>query len=304
MDLQQLRCFVAAADELHFGQAAQRLDMLPAAFGRHIRRLEQDLGTQLFLRTTRHVALSRHGQEFADDARKLLRQADELANRFRDKGRQSADVLRIGAIDTAAAGLLPSLLSDLRMACPDIRTQIVEDKTIRLLPRILSGRLDIALVRPPEHRDRRIVFRHLLHETTVVAVPSASPLALKTTVSLHDLADAPLIVPDRRSRPHSHDLTIKLFADAGMPARISQFADEKQTIVNLVAAGLGVAIVPRWTGRLAVPGVSYIDLEMDKGSTANRLPLALAFLAGTRDALRDSIVALICERVQTYASLA
>ena len=80
-------------------------------------------------------------------------------------------------------------------------------------------------------------------------------------MSIKDLADEPLIVPDRRSRPHSHDLTIELFAEAGLQPRIAQIADEKQTIVNLVAAELGVAIVPRWTSRMATPGVRYIPLD-------------------------------------------
>jgi len=304
MDLQQLRCFVAAAEDLHFGHAAQRLDMLPAAFGRHIRLLEQDFGTQLFLRTTRSVALSPRGQELLEDARRLIADADALASRFRSKGRQDSDILRIGTIDTVAAGLLPELLQDFRAAFPLVQTRIIEDKTIRLLPRLLSGRIDIAFVRPPETRDRRIAFRHLFHETPVVAVPHTSTLAAKSALTMRDLADAPLIVPDRRSRPHSHDLTIKLFAEAGIPARISQFADEKQTIITLVAAGLGIAIVPRWTARLAIAGVCYLDLELDDASSSSRLPLAAAYLKGTRDSLRDSMLDLVTRQIERYAAQA
>lgn len=304
MELQELRCFVAAAEELHFGQAAQRLDMLPAAFGRYIKLLEQDFGAQLFLRTTRSVVLSQRGQELLEDARRLISEADALASRFRSKGRQVSDILRIGTIDTAAAGLLPDLLHDFRVAFPDVQTQIVEEKTIRLLPRLLSGRIDLAFVRPPEHRDRKIAFQHLFYETPVVAVPQNSELASKAVLTVQDLADAPLIVPDRRSRPHSHDLTIKLFAEAGMPARISQFADEKQTIINLVAADLGVAIVPRWTARITVPGVRYIDLRLGENATPHRLPLAAAYLNGTRDSLRDSMLEMIAQQLERYASLA
>jgi DNA-binding transcriptional LysR family regulator len=91
----------------------------------------------------------------------------------------------------------------------------------------------------------------LFHETAVVAVPDHHPPASKKRVTIADLVDQPLIVPERRSRPHSHDLTMKLFAEAGLEARIVQIADEKQTIVNLVAAELGVAIVPKWTSRMA-----------------------------------------------------
>jgi len=244
MDLHQLRCFVAAAEELHFGRAAQRLDMLPSALGRFIRLLEEDLGTRLMTRTTRSVALTDDGAVLVKEARALLAQADALAAKFRMRGRNQAATIRVGAIDSAAAGLLPMLLQDFRKRRPDVTVQLVEDKTIRLLPRLLSGRLDVAFVRPPESPDKRLEFMFLLHETAVVAVSDQHPLASKKRVAIADLAGQPLIVPERRSRPHSHDLTMKLFADAGLEARIVQIADEKQTIVNLVAARLGVAIVP------------------------------------------------------------
>ncbi len=128
--------------------------------------------------------------------------------------------------------------------------KLTEDKTIRLLPRLISGRLDMALVRPPVNPDKRLEFLFLLHETAVVAVSDRHPLASRKRVDITDLAEQPLIVPERRSRPHSHDLTMKLFAQAGLQARVVQLADEKQTIVNLVAAELGVAIVPRWISRM------------------------------------------------------
>ena len=245
MDLHQLRCFVAAAEELHFGKAAQRLEMLPSALGRFIKLLEEDIGTRLMTRTTRSVTLTDDGADLLKEARTLLAQADSLAVKFRTRGRKQAPILRVGAIDSAAAGLLPMLLHDFRERRPDVTVKLVEDKTIRLQPRLLSGRLDLAFVRPPENPDKRLEFLFLLHETAVVAVSDHHPLASRKSVTIADLAEEPLIVPERRSRPHSHDLTMKLFAAAGLQARIVQLANEKQTIVNLVAAELGVAIVPR-----------------------------------------------------------
>src|ERR1700752_895148 len=107
MELHQLRCFVSAPEEFNFGKAASRLEMLPSALGRQVRILEDELGTQLLLRTTRHVMLSQDGAVFLDHARSLLEKADELGRQFRDRGRRRSQVLRIGAIDTAAAGLIP-----------------------------------------------------------------------------------------------------------------------------------------------------------------------------------------------------
>jgi DNA-binding transcriptional LysR family regulator len=298
MELNQLRCFVAAAEELHFGRAAQRLEMLPSALGRYIRLLEDDLGTRLMTRTTRSVMLTDDGVVLLKEARILLAQADSLAVKFHARGRKQGAAIRVGAIDSAAAGLLPMLLSDFRERRPDVTVKLTEDKTIRLLPALISGRLDMALVRPSEKPDKRLEFLFLLHETAVVAVSDHHPLASRKRVTVADLAEQPLIVPERRSRPHSHDLTMKLFAQAGLHARIAQLANEKQTIVNLVAAELGVAIVPRWTSRMAARGVRYIPLV---ASDMNRLPLAAAWTRGTRDLIRDEMLELLKASLKRYA---
>jgi len=298
VELHQLRCFVAAAGELHFGRAAHRLEMMPSALGRYVRLLEDDLGTRLMTRTTRSVTLTDDGAVLLREARALLAQADSLAARFHASGRKQGTTIRVGAIDSAAAGLLPVLLHDFRERRPDVTVKLTEDKTIRLLPRLLSGRLDSALVRPPEKPDKRLEFLFLLHETAVVAVSDRHPLASRKRVTVADLAEQPLIVPERRSRPHSHDLTMKLFAQAGLHARVVQLADEKQTIVNLVAAELGVAIVPRWTSRMVARGVRYIPLA---ACDMNRLPLAAAWTRGTRDLVRDEMLEMLSASLARYA---
>lgn len=304
MELHQLRCFVAVAEELHFGRAARRLDMLPSALGRHVRLLEEALGTQLLHRTTRNVTLSQDGTALFDEARALLAQADELGRKFRERGRKRSEILRVGAIDTAAAGLVPELLHDFRKHHAGVTVQLVEDKTVRLLPRLLSGRIDLAFVRPPENLDKRIELQMLFHETPVVAVPSRHKFAVRSRLSIDALVDQPLIVPDRSSRPHSHDLTIKLFEQAGLRPVISQVAEEKQTIVNLVAAKVGLAIVPRWTSRLAVTGVRFVPLAVKQMDELKILPLAAAWLRGSRDPLRDEMLAVLRSRLARYAAKA
>jgi DNA-binding transcriptional LysR family regulator len=298
MELHQLRCFVAAAEELHFGRAAQRLEMLPSALGRFIRLLEEDLGTRLMRRTTRSVTLTDDGAALLKQARALLAQADALAATFRTHGRKQAATVRVGAIDSAAAGLLPTLLHDFRARRPDVTVQLVEDKTLRLVPQLLSGRLDLAFVRPPESPNKQLEFLFLFHETAVVAVSDRHPLASRKRLTIKDLSDQPLIVPERRSRPHSHDLTMKLFAEAGLEARIAQIANEKQTIVNLVSAELGVAIVPKWTSRMAARGVRYVRLA---ASDMNKLPLAAAWARGTRDPIRDDMLDMLKTHLARYA---
>ncbi|SDG49351.1 DNA-binding transcriptional regulator, LysR family [Bradyrhizobium sp. Rc2d] len=301
MELHQLRCFVAAAEQLHFGRAAQQLQMLPSALGRQIRLLEEDLGTRLFARTTRAVSLTEDGATLLRDARAILARVEAVESNLRNRSRAGARRLRVGAIDSAAAGLLPPLLRDFRDKHPDIAVQLLEDKTIRLLPKILTGALDLAFVRPPDRADKRLEFRDLLQETAIVAFPQRHPLAKRTSIRLADIADEAMLVPDRRSRPHSHDLTMKLFEQAGLTPRMVQVADEKQTIINLVATRLGVAIVPRWTARMAVTGVRFVPLRPKQVGPVGRLPLAAAWLRGSRDPARDAMLAVLEARLRSYA---
>jgi DNA-binding transcriptional LysR family regulator len=302
VDLYQLRCFLATAEELHFGRAAQRLGISPSSLSRHVRLLEEGLGTPLLARTTRNVGLTREGTVLLEEARALLAKADDLAARVRKSGRSNSAVIKVGAIDSAAAGLIPSLLRDFRKRRSDVVVQLLEDKTARLLPRLLSGRLDLAFVRPPDNPDKRLEALFLFHETVVVAVPATHGSARRKRLSIEDLVDEPLIVPARRSRPHSHDLTVKAFTDAGLRAHVTQVADEKQTIINLVAAGLGAAIVPRWTSRMAPQGVRFIPLEMPAGSQS-ALPLAAMWVRGARDEIRGEMIALVNERLSEYSKL-
>ncbi|WP_083096021.1 LysR family transcriptional regulator [Pseudophaeobacter leonis] len=293
MDINRIRCFLAVADTLHFGRAAQSLDMLPASLGRQIRLLEDELEARLFLRTTRSVSLSEAGLSILEDARALVEQAARFEQKVRSVRRTETAVLKVGAIDSAAAGLMPQLMQLLREAHPEIEIQLIEQKTIHLLPKLLSGSVDIAFCRTPDFKDPRLQFHTLFFETAVVALRSNHPLASHAAIHISDLADEPLIVPDRRSRPHSHDLTIKLFVDAGLPARIAQVAEEKHTIVNLVATGTGVAIVPRWTSRLKVEGVTFVPIAMPERGSLSKLVLAAAWPRGIRDPMRDAVMAVL-----------
>lgn len=301
MELRQLRCLIAVADTLHFGRAAQNLNMLPASLGRQIKILEENLGTRLLVRTTRSVALTESGREFLESARDIIEQADRLETTFRENRRDQTSILRIGAIDSAAAGLMPQLLPHFRETHPDIDVELLEQKTFRLLPRLMSGRLDIAIVRPPEVRDARLFYQHLFYETAVVAVPGHHPLASRTSVTVQDMADEPLIVPERNSRPHSHDLTMKLFLEAGLTARVAQIAEEKQTIVSFVGAGVGVAIVPRWASRLAVGGVTFVPLKLPDGTARKRLALSAVWVRNSRHPARDAFLDVLTSQIDALA---
>lgn len=305
MDLRQLRCAVVAAEEMHFGRAAARLEMLPAALGRAIRQLEDGLGVALFERTTRSVAITPEGTRILREARRLLDEAEEAERRWRKLGRKGGKLLRLGAMDSAASGLVPAFLSDLARLHPDVRVQLVEDRSVRLIPKLLAGSLDLALVRPglrPFHRRLRADF--LLYETPILLLPAAHPLAGDPVVGMADLAETPMIVPDRRSRPHSHDLVLGLFAAAGVVPKIIQNADEKQTMLNMVAAGIGGAIAPRWWSSIAPAGVVTRELALADLPGTHRLPLYLVWPRDIRDETRDRVIQVLTGGLDRYAQRA
>lgn len=300
MDLKLLRCFNMVADELHFGRAAQQLDMLPSALGRNIRILEESLGVRLFNRSTRSVELTRSGRALLESSHEMMAAFDTEMQRVRDASSLDDRVFRIGAIDSASTGLLPQLVHDFREVEPELELVLVEDKTVKMLPRLIAGNLDLAFVRPPTVARPEFEFHHLMHEATIIALPAGHQLANKKTIQIDDLRDVPLIVPSPRNRPHSYKLTMDVFQREGLKPKIAQTADEKHTIVRLVATGLGAALVPQWTNRIQVDGVVYRKLRTESGEEIRELPLAAAWVRGSKDAARDRLVGLVRSRLEIY----
>lgn len=302
MELRQLRCFLAAADHLHFGKAALQLGILPAVLGRQIQALETELRVRLFVRSTRQVALSDAGKKLLPRARQLIADGDEIVQHLRELADSNPHLLRIGAIDSAASGLIPNLLRDLHAAHPDLEVVFVEDKTIRLMPQLLNGTLDLAFVRPPERFDRNLQAKMLLEEHPILALPANHALANLDVVPMAALADVPMILPNRRVRPHSHDLAVKLFEEEGLTMTVAQEAEEKHTILRMVSAGIGGAIVPRWSATSGEQGVIFRMIELS--SAGFTLPLAAMWLAGDRNRLIDTVMSVLERNLALYASTA
>lgn len=281
MDINQLRCFVVLGDELHFGRAARKLEMMPASLSRFIRLLEEDLNIRLLTRSTRNVSLTTEGAEFLHEAKRVLEEFDGLRLRFRKNIATQKKTLRIGAIDSAARGLLPQLLHLFVRQFPQADIHIFEEKSHRLIPRLASGRLDLIFVRPPEQVDVTLTTRFIACETCVLAVPAGHRLVGRSVVAIEDFCQEPVIVPERGTRPHSHDLTMNLFKAGGCAPVIAQYADEKQTILSLVAAGLGIALVPSSYKNMNADGVKYLSLSPTESPAG--LPLSAMWHQGNRD---------------------
>lgn len=292
MELRQLRCFIAVAEMLHFGHAAQQLEMLPSALGRHIRLLEEGLGVRLFIRSTRNVALTAHGKRLLEEGKRIIADVDALEADFRRQGRVSARTLRIGTIESAAIGLLPPLLQAFRQRYPAVDVQIDEDRSTRLLTKLKSGRLDMIFIRPGKESDPRLTTRFLLHEGVVLAIAERHPLSARQTVTVQDIATLPLIVPARRARPHSHDVTINLFANAGLKPNIVQNIDEKQTMISMVASEMGGAIMPHWVARMSTPQVRFIPIDHGDAPFTD-LPLVVVWMGYEPDEMRDNMLAIL-----------
>jgi len=290
------------AEELHFGHAAQKLDMLPSALGRYIKLLEDDLGLRLLTRSTRNVALTQHGTMFLQEAREIIRHADDLQHRFQKMARRNAELLRIGAIDSAAVNLVPHILPLFRERFPDIILHVMEDKTSRLLPKLKTGRLDLLFMRPNGQVDASLEQQILFYESAVLVVSDRHPLASRQVIHIQDLADVQLIVPERRVRPHSYDLTMSLFEHSGIKPQLIQIADEKQTIINMVASQVGVAVMPRWVGRMAALKVKCIDLAPELNSIRKQLPIAAVWIKETRDDALDNMMKIVMQELNAIAS--
>lgn len=293
MDINQLRCFVSVGKELHFGRAAQKMEMMPASLSRFIRLLEEDLGVRLLNRSTRNVSLTAEGALFFDDASKLIDQFDALAKRFKVGLKDERRTLRIGAIDSAARGLVPALLNLFVPLHPHSDIHIIEDKTINLIPKLKSGWLDMIFIREPQSIDASLAVRFITRESCVLAVPIQHVLADRERVAVADFQHEAMIIPDRRTRPHSHDLTMSLFKLAGFTPHIAQFAEEKQTILSLVAAGLGLAVVPASYRTMNSDSVSYIALDLPE--QIKGLPLSIAWQNGNEDRFLREMLRLLHE---------
>ncbi|KAA2238133.1 LysR family transcriptional regulator [Salinarimonas soli] len=266
MDVRQLRHFLAVAETLHFGRAAERLGMTQPPLSQSIIALERSLGAPLFARTRRSVALTALGEQWLPHVKGALAGIDGLdavARRLRDG---TAGHLDLSFVTTADYGLLPTLVRRYAALHPDVEIRLKEATSDVQIADLLAGRGHVGIVIPPgEGLPEPLGYRRLGSERLVAAIPETwlaeGRLALDDErLASAALIGAPLIIFPRRIAPAFHDLVTGFYAAHGGHARVVQEAIQMQTIISLVSAGIGIALVPESLRNLARTGVRYVDL--------------------------------------------
>ncbi|HEY8607324.1 MAG TPA: LysR substrate-binding domain-containing protein [Noviherbaspirillum sp.] len=266
IELRQLRYFLAVAEENHFGRAAARLHMTQPPLSQTIQALEADLGTPLFQRTRRSVGLTPAGAALLPEARRILQQAAALPELARRAAAGESGTLTLSFVSTADYNVLPPLLREFRERYPQVRIELREATSDVQLADLMQGRIDAGLLIPPldEKARTELDYMTVLSEPLVLAAPQGLK-ALRSkgraaAASLQAVAGLPLIIFPRRIAPALHDAILGCFRDAGLTPSIGQEAIQMQTIVGLVSAGMGIALVPQSVSNLKRPGVEYRPL--------------------------------------------
>lgn len=261
MELRHLRYFQAVAEERHFGRAAERLHMAQPPLSQQIKQLEAELGVTLLDRNTRKVELTPAGAAYLERVRVILAEVDEAAARAQRVAAGLEGRLVVGCVGSATYSLLPTFARAVREALPGIdlafRGEMLVPDQVAALG---AGRIDLALLRPPVD-DPALQVSLLRRDRLIVALPEGHRLASRARLRVRDLRDEDLIVHASRGRSVMHGAVEELCRGAGFVPRVRHEVAETSTLVTLVAAGLGAAVVPEPVSSLGIPGVTYRPLS-------------------------------------------
>jgi len=274
MDLRHLRFFVAVAEELHFTRAAAREHVAQPHLSQEIRRLEREIGVQLFVRDRRHVNLTAAGKAFLVQARAVLAGAAEAVRAAQRAGRGETGSLRIGFASSVGfgSGVLTDAIRRYRAARPDVEILVHEMNSKEQVEAIGNGQLDIGLLHPPRPVEPGLEIETLLAVPLAVALPEGHRLARRRSVALAQLSEDPWVIFPRWLAPGLHDSVMAACAAAGFAPRIVQETTRVTSMLSLVASGFGVSLVPVSVARVRLWGTLCRPLE-----DGLALPLALVW---------------------------
>lgn len=265
LSLRQFQQFLAVAETMNFRRAAERLAMAQPPLTAAIRQMETELGVRLFERTNRITGLTTAGEVLRDEALRTLAQAERAMTLTRRAGAGLTGSLRIGFVATAVRHIVPSLIARFRETHPEVALDLSEAPTARQITVLLEDRLDLGIVvlPLPPGTEQRIATRTVLRSKLVAAIPDRHSLASKPgkPLALTSLAREPWILFPASEGPGLHDTIEKACMAAGFTPQVAQRAVQMETIVGLVAAGLGVALVPELFKDVGWRGVAFRTLK-------------------------------------------
>ncbi|MFG6103425.1 LysR family transcriptional regulator [Leptothoe sp. EHU-05/26/07-4] len=260
MELRHLRYFLAVAEELHFGRAAGHLQMAQPPLSQQIKQLEIELGVQLFARTRRKVSLTAAGQVLQQEAQQLLQQLEQAVSKTQQASRGELGRLAIAFVSSAMYSLLPDYLKQFREQYPHVEIVLHELSTQEQIQGLLDSRLDIGFMRPPVDHPT-LQAKPVLQESLVVALPLGHRLASQPNLSIQELQGELFVLFPRAMATRLYDQIISLCHQGGFSPTVAQQAAQMQTILSLVTAEIGVAIVPESLQNLQRRGVCFIPFQ-------------------------------------------
>ena len=260
MELRHLRYFVAVAEELHFGRAAKRLCITQQPLSRQIKDLEAELGVELFYRTKRTVRLTEVGELFLVETKKILQQADYAVELVKRASHGKIGTIAVGFTGSALNMVLPAAVRQFKQLYPQVELTLKRMQTPEQVEALHDGQIDLGLLHPPINDDG-LILETIYREQLVVALPDNHPLANVTQpISLQQLATDSFILFPRHVGSVLYDRIINLCQQAGFSPKIIQEAIPQQTILGLVAAGIGISLIHSSARTLGRSQVVFKDL--------------------------------------------
>jgi LysR family transcriptional regulator, benzoate and cis,cis-muconate-responsive activator of ben and cat genes len=294
LDLRRLRYFIALAEELHFGRAADRLNIAQPPLSRLIGRIEADIGAQLIDRSRSQIRVTQAGMVLLARAREIIRQVDEATAEIAQLGSGKSGILRIGFVGSATHGFLPGLIKIFRACHPDVELTLSAMNNAGLKEALVRREIDGAIARPAIDDDE-ILTEKLHEEPLIVALPDAFEREWQQPLPLASLRDASFILYPQHPRPSFADHILSVCSAAGFRPHNPVMAMDYQTAVSLVSVGVGVCIVPRSVSATQHAGAIYRDFLGPNPGTSlsvnyridNRSPQLLGFIRVARDCARS-----------------
>jgi DNA-binding transcriptional LysR family regulator len=263
MEMRQLKYFVAVAEELHFGRAAERLNMCQPPLSQQIKNLEEELGAQLFQRKNKKISLTEAGVAFLQEAREILDKTRYATEKVRGIARGVLGRISLGLVLPAMDTFVPDAIREFRLQNPMIEIQLLEMGTSAQLTALKAGDIHMGVMRLFQHDTKGLTIEKIVEEPYILAIPSGHRLESLDTIPLSSLDGEPLIFFPRRLHAKLHDRIIECLEAVGCNPIISQEATTKFASVALVAAGFGVALVPESTQKHMRSGVVYRNVSGD-----------------------------------------